>query len=124
MDHLQSGDAPTLIELSSFEAVSHGPAVLVRWETVSEIDSEGFHLWRALEGEEGDEKYIRITSSPLPSEGGPLWGAYYEHLDEDVGLGRTYLYKLEAIDIYGHSTFHGPVEITAGEHICFIGVLM
>ena len=127
VDHLQSGDAPTLIELASFEAVSQGPAVLVRWETASEIDSEGFHLWRALEGEEsqeGDEEYIRITWSILPSEGGPLWGAHYEHLDEDVGFGRTYLYKLEAVDIYGRSTFHGPVEITAGEPICFIRMAM
>jgi len=113
--------APTLIELTSFDAVSQGSKVLVRWKTASEIDNEGFHLWRAEEGEGG---FTRITSRMIPSEGGPLWGAHYDHIDEDVTIGQTYFYKLEAIDIYGASALYGPVEVMVGGPGCFIDVVM
>ena len=108
----ENGEAPfppTLVELVSFEAEAFDTEVILCWETASEIDNEGFHLWRAA-GEE--EEYIKITPTLIPSEGGPTWGASYEYIDRDVSGGHTYFYKLEDIDIYGVSTFYGPVEAT------------
>ncbi len=114
-------EGPTLIELASLEAVSSGPSALVRWETLSEIDNEGFHLWKA---ESGEAEFTRITTALIPSEGGPTWGARYEFVDGDVLMGHTYFYRLEAMDIYGLSTFHGPVEVLIVESGCFIFTVM
>jgi len=115
-------DVPTLVELVSFLAtpVSSG-SVSITWETASEIDAEGFHLWRV---EKDGKPYTRITETLIPAEGGPLWGARYEYLDDDVSPGGTFLYKLEDIDIYGVSTFHGPVEAAVEQQPCFLSTAM
>ena len=39
-------------------------------------------------------------------------GASYSYIDDTVANGITYYYKLEDVDIYGTSTFHGPVSAT------------
>jgi len=100
-------DGPTAIELVKFEATAHTSGILIAWETASEIDSEGFHLWRSASAE---EPYEQITADMIAAQGGPLWGASYTYEDLDVEMGRTYWYKIEDIDIYGQSKFHGPVE--------------
>ena len=41
-------------------------------------------------------------------------GAVYVWLDEAVQAGLTYHYKLEDVDIYGHTTLHGPVQVGNG----------
>lgn len=38
---------PDLVELISFTAMGFGNAVMVAWETASEIDTAGFHIWRS-----------------------------------------------------------------------------
>ena len=108
--------APLAVELLSFDAESTEGGVDLTWETASEIDSEGFHLWRA---EEAQGEFTRITESLIPSEGGPAWGAGYTLTDHEVIPGQTYFYKLEDINIYGTSTMHGPVDV-AVEVSCFI----
>ncbi len=103
-------DGPTAVELVRFEATAQASGILISWETASEIDSEGFHLWRSASVE---EPYEQITTEMIAAEGGPLWGASYTYEDLYVEMGKTYWYKLEDVDIYGQSTFHGPVEAMA-----------
>ena len=105
-----ANDGPTAIELVRFEAIPASLSIVLEWETASEIDSEGFHLWRRASAE---GTYEPITADMITAEGGPLWGASYTYEDFDVEMGRTYWYKLEDVDIYGQSTFHGPVEAAA-----------
>ena len=109
-----ANDGPTAIELVRFEAVPASLSILIEWETASEIDSEGFYLWRRASAE---EPYEQITADMIVAEGGPLWGASYAYEDLDVEPGRTYRYKLEDIDIYGQSAFHGPIE-AATQTVC------
>ncbi|PXF58511.1 MAG: hypothetical protein C4B58_06535 [Deltaproteobacteria bacterium] len=85
--------------------------MLLTWETASEIDNAGFHLWRT---ETEDAEYNRITDYLIPAEGGPTQGAEYSYEDFDVVSGLTYYYQLEDIDYSGISTFHGPVSATLG----------
>jgi len=108
------GDAQALcaamnVNLTDFLAQPAGESILITWETASEVDNAGFHLWRS-DAEDGE--YSRITATLIPAEGGPTWGAEYEHRDTDVRPGRTYYYKLEDIDDQGLSAFHGPVSAT------------
>jgi hypothetical protein len=46
------------------------------------------------------------------AEGSSVEGAYYVFVDEDVQTRKTYYYTLEDIDLYGVSTFHGPISAT------------
>lgn len=99
---------PLVVTLVSFTAegrVNHG---LLRWQTATEIETAGFHLWRSHE-ESGD--YERITSNLIPAEGGSSWGASYSWIDEGLLSGAPFDYLLEDIDYGGVSTLHGPVAI-------------
>ena len=116
-----SNEGSTAVELTRFEAVAGSASILIEWETASEIDSEGFHLWRA-DARSGE--YVRVSEALIPAQGSPVEGASYEWTDPGVESGETYLYKLEDIDIYGTSAFHGPVEATAGGGLCFFKALM
>ena len=99
----------TAIELVSFEAEMQDGAVLVSWETATEQDNAGFHLWRS---DRAGGDYERLTASLIPAEGDGFTGAVYSLTDDQVEPGQTYFYKLEDIDVAGRSTFHGPVDAT------------
>ena len=88
----------------------------IRWETASEIDTEGFHVWR---NETPDGEFTRITTGIIGAEGGETWGASYAVEDSEVDFGTSYFYKLEVVDVYGNSTYHGPVEAAAAGGLCF-----
>ena len=95
----------TAVELVSFTARGLGGTVVVKWETASEVDTEGFYVWRS-ETETGD--FEKVNLEIVPAEGDVMQGARYSYTDTDSGL--AYWYKLEEVDIYGGSFYHGPVE--------------
>lgn len=102
----------SLVELASFAAAVRDGAVRVAWETASEIDTAGFHLYRA-DGEEGE--YVRLTAQVIPARGGPAQSASYQFDDAGVVAGATYYYRLEDVDVEGVGTFHGPAAVWVGE---------
>ena len=104
-------DGPLVVSLASFRAKGLADRVLLEWETATEVNNAGFHIWRALAG---SGSYDRITGSLIPAEGGPSWRAAYTYNDQDVKSGRTYNYKLEDIDYSGVSTFQYPASAWAG----------
>jgi len=104
----------TLVELSYFRATGLDSAVLLEWATATELDNAGFNLWRS---EEKDGQYVRINPYFIPAEGDTGFGADYSYTDYDVRNGVTYYYKLQDIDVYGKSTFHGPVPATPNDII-------
>jgi len=108
-DHNGVGDAcePTLITLVSFTAEASNGRVKLEWETAMEIDNLGFNLYRS---KSRDGVYTQLNSDLIVAEGSWVKGANYVFDDEDVKNRKTYYYKLEDIDIYGISTFHGPVS--------------
>ena len=118
MDHyavtiVQLNNPPTAVELVSFEAKARRKAIVVRWETASEIDNLGFNLYR---GESPDGPWTQLNDNLIPSQvppGSPI-GAVYEFRDPGVLPGITYHYLLEDVDVYGAGTFHGPVAATLG----------
>jgi hypothetical protein len=96
----------TLVELSYVKATSRKSAGLLEWATETELDNAGFNLWRS-EKKNGD--YARINPYFIPAEGEAGFGAEYSYTDYDVQNGVIYYYKLEDINVYGTSIFHGPV---------------
>jgi len=105
---------PTLVGLSYFRAKGLDSAVLLEWATETELDNAGFNLLRS---EEKDGEYMRINPYFIPARGSGGMGAEYSFTDYDVINGKIYCYKLEDIDIYGKSTFHGPVSATPNDII-------
>jgi len=114
------GDAceedPTLIELSTFVAVPGFTKVLIIWETDAEVDNQGFNLYRA-DAEDGE--YERINDSIIPPRGEISTYVFVDDVDDM----KTYYYRLEDIDTYGISTFHGPVSATPNVLFALLDVL-
>ena len=109
-----NGDAQcvaTLVVLLSFTATAHDGFILVEWETASEIDTEGFNLWRAGTAH---GLYEKLNKALIPARGGPTRAASYTYDDATLTDDVTYYYKLEDVDTHGVSTFHGPVVAVAG----------
>lgn len=102
---------PLAVRLAAFVAAPAGDAIAVRWETVSEVDTLGFHVYR---GGTALGPWTRLNASLIPSqEPGSGMGYGYEWLDEAVEGGRTYYYLLEDVGVDGASTLHGPISAAA-----------
>jgi hypothetical protein len=99
----------TLIELASFTVKASNALAKLNWETESEIDNAGFNIWRA-EAEDGE--YVKLNDQIIPAKGSEIKGAKYAFTDKTAKNRNTYFYKLQDIDVYGMSTFHGPVSAT------------
>jgi hypothetical protein len=100
-------DIPTAVELAAFAAVPGHDHIDLQWETASEIDNLGFHLYRAV-SYTGPQ--TRLNESLLPSQtpGSPA-GTTYTFRDETAIPGVEYFFWLENIDVHGLSTRHGPI---------------
>jgi hypothetical protein len=97
----------TAVRLVSFESLSNGDGtVTLRWETAAELDNAGFNLYRATTS---DGPYIKVNDQLIPGQG-TGYGARYSYLDTPPA-STSFYYKLEDIDYYGMSTFHGPIEV-------------
>jgi hypothetical protein len=86
-------------------------AVLIEWETVYEIDTMGFNLYRS-ESAGGPWTLLNKNLIPSLSPGGGA-GAAYAWLDGNLEPGITYFYRLEEVDIHGRRTLFGPVTAAA-----------
>jgi hypothetical protein len=102
-----SNPAPALVELRSFEAMAAPDRILIHWQTAAEIDTAGFHLWRATDP---TGQYVRLTDTLIPARGSSMMGADYVQEDPDVIGNQPYFYLLEDIDTTGLATRHGPVS--------------
>lgn len=101
-------EAPVAVSLASFAAQAVAGGIAVTWETASELDNQGFNLYRAPDPAASPDLLAFIPSqAPGSSQ------AYaYEWLDGDVVPGQTYHYWLEDVDLAGVATRHGPVSAT------------
>ncbi|MEI2688934.1 MAG: hypothetical protein V9H69_04180 [Anaerolineae bacterium] len=96
------------VTLATFQAEPQGDSVLIRWETVSEINNTGFNLYRS-DAPDAPEELLAFAPSQAP---GSTQGAAYQWRDDAVTVGQTYYYWLEDIDLNGVTALHGPVSAT------------
>ncbi len=102
--------SPAAITLAEFTAQQAGDAILVTWETASELDNRGFNLYRGTSPDGWDR---RLNAALIPSQSqGSTGGFVYTWEDRaDLQPGTTYYYWLEDLDISGATTLHGPVGV-------------
>lgn len=99
---------PLAVQISSFSATAGPEAIVVTWETVSEIDVLGFDVYRNTTPN-GPQDLLAFV--PAQSPGGSQGAAYAVH-DSNVIAGQTYWYWLEVIAPGGGRTRIGPVNAT------------
>lgn len=93
------------VTLVSFDAYPGNQQVILEWETATEADMLGFFINRS---EQPDGNYIQV-SDLFFSQGSVISGLKYQYIDSNLTNGKTYYYKLEAIDYSYNSEFFGPV---------------
>jgi hypothetical protein len=102
-------DGFTVVTLASFVARGFDSSVLLEWETASELDNLGFHLYRGLSA---DGPWTKLNASIIPGLGSSPEGRQYRWVDGGLANGTTYFYRLEDVDRHGQVTSHGPVSAT------------
>jgi hypothetical protein len=109
-DHVYYVSRGTLaVTLADLRAEAQSDHVLVTWETVSEMNNQGFNLYRSTSPDSAGEQ---VNAALIPSQApGSAQGAVYTWQDADVTAGATYYYTLEDLDISGASSLHGPVSV-------------
>ncbi|HEX8680724.1 MAG TPA: CSLREA domain-containing protein, partial [Ardenticatenaceae bacterium] len=100
--------APAAVQLAGFTATLEGEQVLLQWETVSEQGNAGFHLYRSTSPDsEGERLNAALIASEAPNSSE---GFAYQWVDNDVDVGTTYYYWLEAVDLDGATSRYGPTS--------------
>jgi hypothetical protein len=101
--------APAAAQLAGFTATQEGEQVLLQWETVSEQGNAGFHLYRSTSPDsEGERLNPALIASEAPNSSE---GFAYQWVDNDVEVGTTYYYWLEAVDLSGTTSRYGPASV-------------
>lgn len=108
--YLQRPVISLAILLEDMSATGTENGVRVAWETASELDNIGFHLYRTTDPAfMGEQLTTELIPSASPGSG---QGATYEWVDSSAEPGVAYYYTLEDIDVNGVGTAHAPVPIT------------
>ncbi|NJO16537.1 MAG: hypothetical protein HC877_12570 [Thioploca sp.] len=111
-----------LVDLDEFTATPQKDGISLTWTTKSELDSQGFRVWRGTPDlgkycgcSDNMDDYKQITMTTLDEKGNPTLipatgsttsGSNYAYLDKDVKPGIPYCYALEDIDSKGESKFY------------------
>ncbi len=105
--------SPQAVTMADFSAAQTGDAVLLTWETVSELENRGFNLYRGVDPSAPDRQ-LNDALIPSQSQGNPGGFIYTWEDRADLVPGTTYYYWVEDVDIYGAATRHGPVSVDYG----------
>jgi uncharacterized repeat protein (TIGR01451 family) len=100
---------PTAVRLLYLNTLRLPHAVLIRWETVWEVNSYGFVLLRRAAGRQAGVEEIAF----LPAAGRGGGGAAYRYLDAGLESDTAYTYWLVEVDKSGRRTTFGSAVSAA-----------
>jgi hypothetical protein len=105
-----STDFSLPVTLTSFVATAGYGQVVLKWVTASELNNEGFFVYRAT-NEAGPYTDL-LNQQIIPGRGTTNEATEYEFVDKNVAPGNTYYYKLISRDFNG--TIHeSPMRASA-----------
>lgn len=106
------GDASLPIELASFEAFYERGEIVLKWITESEINNEGFEIFKSENAQNGNYTLISSyrTNEGLQGQGNSTTRHQYSYIDRAILPEQMYWYKLADVDYNGNRTLHGPVN--------------
>lgn len=100
---------PTAVTVSGIDAEQVGDAIVVAWETSSEVHNLGFNLWRGA-APTGPDSKLNEALIPSHAPGSPVGAAYTWEDRRDLVTGTVY-YWLEDLDARGTLTRHPAVSV-------------
>lgn len=104
----------TPVELSSFTATLTAETyVQLTWVSQSEAQMMGYLVYRNTTADQSTSVLIDHPMVPATNTSSTQT---YTAIDNDVTIGTTYYYWLEAVD-YTNSTYHGPVSVTVNGNV-------
>ena len=100
------------VQLALFEADVQDERVVLRWRTESEIDNQGFILYRRTEADTTWEVIADfIRHKELRGQGTTNQATEYQFVDESVEAGTTYWYRLADVDYAGNINTLQEVQV-------------
>lgn len=108
--------ALALLSIGLYLLIVDVPAVVLSWETASEVGTAGFNVFRAPAWETAAEaQWTQVNAELIHAEGDELSGATYVLEDEGLTPGRRYRYRIEEVEWDGTTTrYPDEVVIRAG----------
>jgi len=96
------------VQIYSFNVINYKDYNLIIWNSTFELDNLGYNIWRSSKNND----FIKINESLIFAMGDTITGNEYFFIDNDIIItDKVYNYKLEAIDIFGESSFYIPEKI-------------
>ncbi|MBM2815189.1 MAG: hypothetical protein HW421_1951 [Ignavibacteria bacterium] len=116
MDFLVRYGGAIPVELSDFNAVSHGKKVDIYWSTATEMNSARFEIEKADFTNSGNSQFQLIQSVPAAGTSKEI-KEYGPFTDYAVEFGNQYSYRLKMIDLDGSFKYSNEkvVSITGTE---------
>jgi hypothetical protein len=96
-----------LLVLTACAAGGH----VIRWETASEVNTAGFHLYR---GPTATGPWERVNATLIPSAADGVTGGRYTFRDTTADPTVTYYYQLEEVELDG-TTHRYEAVISPGD---------
>jgi len=93
----------TKIELAYFSAHDARGSVELEWETAVENNISGFYVYRSLKR---DKDFTRINEDLITGE------RTYRLIDENVDVGKTYYYRIDAVNVFGFAELTETISVT------------
>ncbi len=87
------------VKLYSFEAIGGNETVTLNWTTTTEINNQGFYVYRSLSY---FDDFQRISDHLIPGAGTSFTRHDYTFTDSDVQNQTVYFYRLAAVDTNGN----------------------
>jgi hypothetical protein len=106
---IDEADNTLPVELSSFTAIATEQYfVHLQWTTQSETNLSGYQIYRNTSSDLG----TALCLSTLIPAANSSQETDYSFADNDATAGSTYFYWLQALNLDGTHSYHGPISIT------------
>jgi len=97
------------ISLSIFKAEPFMGGVALSWSTESELDNQGFNVYRRKAKE--NIEWQLLTAALIPGAGNTAESNDYDYFDKSVAAGQSYEYMLESVSYAGVRIQEKVVEV-------------
>lgn len=105
---------PTQVKLSTFFIDYETDAVVIHWETSSEVDHLGFNIYRDLRDEFDRSRALKLNKELIQGS------SPYQFFDQSVDRITTYCYWLEDVSLNGTRTLHGPISANLANGVPYV----
>lgn len=111
-----SSDNSLPVHLAAFSAHQLDDGVQLEWITYSEINNQGFEIWRSTDNIENFEVIGSYQNSPeLVGAGNSNATRQYRYVDKYISSGHIYYYQLWDFSYTGERKSYGPLSVTMEE---------